>query len=1016
MPATPPDARSRDTRWPLSLGFKLLALALLLLALAAAAGFWGAWQMLGAPLERDLREHEAAVVGRTAADLESLALRIEGQAHLLARIAVMTPGGAAALRTPAPDLLSQDLAPLVSALGFWPEPNSVDIARDRASSYWVLGVDGKLEAREGYNDPRAVPYYREPWYTPARYAPPGRCYWTPVYFEPLVKRDIFSCAMAMRSGERFVGVVTLSVSLAQLNRLLEAERNPVGYRMLLDALAQPMGLSAAAQPVLESGGKPRNLAELAQRQPALNPLAIALHRAEATADPAAIAELVKATRGFADQDAAQALAQLQAAGKPREPLSLRRIPLDNDPVLGGSAFALVAELPASGWNLVGVLPADKGLAGARHLLSQTLLLAGALAAALILALLLLVRATLLAPLRAMVARLAAITPNDKPGLNERPRNEMGALAYWINERMRQLREHADHVGAGQLQANLEAKERRALIERLARFQERTAPVLQTVRDAVIGVDDQGNIEEMNPAAEKLTGVSTAAARGRPLADIVDARSAVSEVNVASALLAAIQRGERLDPREDFQLRRDGDAPRDIHVSIIPIRSSGNRISGAMVVLFETGMAASKVLPAAAVSLPRRVACERRIEELAAAAQARKSRSAALIVDLDHLRQINEQAGRSAGDEAIRKLSEMLTEKTAGHGQAFHLHADRFALLLPGFDAARAGPLATAIREAVARLRLGAAAQPTGLTVSIGIADFGGDSLPAEALGRAEDACMAAKRAGRNAVKVYEPNMERTPRDVPDEVWIKRVRAGIDQNRLHLSTQLVSSVKNRGAANFESVLSLEDEEGFWAPASAFMPAAERHGLAAAIDRWHIGSVAAQLSRADVRERVHLALVRVSLSSVFDRELPDFLIQLTDRHKNLAGSLCIELTEPSIASYPQQASSLAKVLRAIGIHLAIGDFMGRDPAALSLVRQMPAEILRVDASRYALIASETTEQKLADSVIQMARALEREAWVYGIDSAAALELWKRLNPDHFQGSVIAPVSPMLFQQPR
>jgi uncharacterized protein HemX len=91
MPATPPDARSRDTRWPLSLGFKLLALALLLLALAAAAGFWGAWQMLGAPLERDLREHEAAVVGRTAADLESLALRIEGQAHLLARIAVMTP-------------------------------------------------------------------------------------------------------------------------------------------------------------------------------------------------------------------------------------------------------------------------------------------------------------------------------------------------------------------------------------------------------------------------------------------------------------------------------------------------------------------------------------------------------------------------------------------------------------------------------------------------------------------------------------------------------------------------------------------------------------------------------------------------------------------------------------------------------------------------------------------------------------------------------------------------------------
>jgi diguanylate cyclase (GGDEF)-like protein/PAS domain S-box-containing protein len=746
-----------------------------------------------------------------------------------------------------------------------------------------------------------------------------------------------------------------------------------------------------------------------------------LHRQSETASasvaPAQVAELVKATREFAAADAGRALAAARWRAD-EHALAPQHLRLDADPVTGSEASAVLIGLPASGWSLVSLLPADRGLVGARQLVVYTLALAGTLGALMLLSFALFVRVALLAPLRRMVARLSTITAADKPGLHERPRNEIGALAYWINERLRQLREQADHAGAGQLQLSLEAKERRALIERLARFQERAAPALQTVRDAVIAVDDQGLVDDMNPAAQQMTGVSLTAARGRPLADIVDASSTTSDVTAASALTTAMQRGSRIDPREDFQLRCGTGAPREIRLSIIPQRSAGGRSSGAVLVLYERADGPRTAPPAAAaISLPRRAACEQRIGELAAASKAQKRRNAVLVVDLDRLSDINREAGRAACDEAIRKLGELLVEKSAGHGHAYHLHADRYALLLPGFDTARAKTFAEALRDGVARLRLGAAAQPTGMTVCVGIAEFGADAPPADMLPRAEDACAAAKRGGRNKVRTYDPSMERATRDVADDIWIKRVRTGIDQNRMHLTTQFVAAQRpGGGGAFFESLLALEDEEGFWSTATAFMPASERHGLAAAVDRWHIGSVAAQLTRGDTLQKVGLVSIRISQSSIFDAELPDFLIKLLEHHKTLSGRLCLELTESSLLAYPQQSGALAEVLRVIGIRMAVSDFLGREPSTLALIRHLPVEFLRVDAGRFPALATEASEQKLADSVLHLARLLERQTWVYGLDDAEQLERWRRLNPDLLQGAAIAAVSPVLFQQPR
>jgi len=1035
MSSTDASSRASDLRWPNSLGFKLALILLLLLSALGGGAYYAAQLLMNSSLDADIRRFEESGVKQLANDFNGLVLRVETAAGMLGELAGNNAGGSLLKPSPPALLEKLNLASLISALGIWPEPNSVDRARDRASLYWVAGVSGRLEPHADYNDPRAVPYYRESWYTPARYVTPGHCYWTPAYHEPLARRDIVSCSMPISSGGHFAGVVTLSVGLAQLGALLDAaSAADIGYSLLVDGQGQILGTSSVARPVVDKGGRPRNFAELAQRQPAFNALAIALHQSGEQLRQAAagkpevrntdVAALKTATRDFSSADADLVLSRIRATGTTAGSTSAR-IELQHDAVLNRGAIATLLPLPFSGWTLIRVLPADQGIPGARQLFAQTMAMAGALAFLLLCLVLISTRVIVTGPLKRTIRKLAAAGGSEDPlklVLDESPRNELGVIAFWINERSRQLREALDRASAGHLQLTIEAKERRSLIDQLTRFQDRSQAALQRVADAIIFADEHNVVEEMNPAAEQLLGVSLTAGRGRALAEVVNAQSITSNVSAAATALTAVQRGGQLEPREHFMLKTGGGASREIRLTAIPVRSRGNRISGVVLLLREMASAPGAAAATthqghAAVALSGRDACVKRASDLIVAARSRPQRHSLLIIDIDQLRRINEIAGRAAGDEAIAKLADTLVASSGGTSEVFHLHVNHFALVLPNADIQRAVSFANALREKVAHLRVGGGPRSQGITISIGIDEFGAEANATDVLLRAADACADAKRAGCNTVSVYNSGMARVDRNADDAAWVQSIRSGLEQNMLRLTTQFVAaSMSAVRGAQFESLLALEDEEGFWSPANAFMPAAERHGLAAAVDRWHISNVCSQLLQGDMLKRVAVVSIQISQSSVVDSQLPDFLLALVEKNRALAGKFAPMMSEICALSYPHQTRHLAEVLRKGGIPSAINDFLGRDPATMAQLRQLPVDYLRIDARRFRNIGGDPAEQKLADAALQLARSLHKRSWVYGIDDAAQLETWRRLNADLYQGGAIAKPSPVMFQIPR
>ena len=123
----------------------------------------------------------------------------------------------------------------------------------------------------------------------------------------------------------------------------------------------------------------------------------------------------------------------------------------------------------------------------------------------------------------------------------------------------------------------------------------------------------------------------------------------------------------------------------------------------------------------------------------------------LMLDADHFKQINDQHGHQAGDEALQQLARACQRQLRQADILGRIGGEEFAILLPDTELPPACAVAERVRQAVADLRLAGRQQTFGLTLSIGVGSYQpGDELNT-LLNRADVALYQAKQAGRNRV-------------------------------------------------------------------------------------------------------------------------------------------------------------------------------------------------------------------------------------------------------------------------
>lgn len=1023
------------------LQFKIGMLFLLALLLLATGAYFASRTLVQDKLFDESFRYEQEAGLRLAADLSGLLGDAQALAGTLANLAADPGLRLDQMQTLGPTLLkNRQSGKLIASLGIWPEATTLE----RSSLYWLREPDGSVQARADYNDSRSAPYFRERWFTPARYLASGRGFWTDQRQEPLLNRPVLTYVVPIWTDDHFAGVATVSLDAATLNARFSALASKGNsYSLLLDGAQRLIGVSANAAGALGTKAPSgTTIAELAKAEPRYGPLALATHqrseelRAAMTRsnryDAKQVSALKDATRELSRQEADDILTGIWSAelARPESALPVRST-LAQDPVLREPVWASLFELQSPAWTLIQVTPANAGFAGADYLFRQSLLLTlGLVTLTLVLAFFIL-RALVIRPLQKMIQQLAGSQGIDgalNVVLDTSARNEIGMLAHWQNERIRQLHDAIDHARAAKSQLSSESSERRQLQDQLRRAQERVALTLQAITDAVVSTDVLGKIEEMNLAAEALTGMTLKESRGRPLTEVVRLNSHDSGEHPNPALLA-IERGARLDYSGGINLELPSGNQLELALSSSPLHSNGRTIGAVLVfrphtqdLEFKSGdvlATFSRHQQDTLTGLPGRGQCEQRLAQLLQQAKASGLTHGLIFLDVDHLKRINDSGGQRAGDDVLVRVAETLTQAAPSAKDVYRIAADQFVIVLESVEQATAMSIAEQLRALLAATRFYWESRYFSVTASLGVMLLDRD-LPSsmEAIRRADDACSAAKRAGRNSVQFYDPRMDRLGSIVDDDSWVRCIKRGLSDNLFHLRTQCIMAGKDYAAEGqaYEVLLALEDDEGFWASPAAFMPVAERHHLTTAIDRWVIEQTLHYLeAHPYVLAAMAFCSINLSTATLADPGFLDFIAARLEKQPDIAGKLCFELREPSLADHPREAALCCDVLHRMGCKLSIDHYFGRHLSDLNLLRTLPVDFIKLDAQSFKNLGSDAVEQMLAESILRIVRHLRRRVIVNNIDDATTIETWKKLGADYFQGYAFAKPTPVPFLTP-
>jgi diguanylate cyclase (GGDEF)-like protein len=416
---------------------------------------------------------------------------------------------------------------------------------------------------------------------------------------------------------------------------------------------------------------------------------------------------------------------------------------------------------------------------------------------------------------------------------------------------------------------------------------------------------------------------------------------------------------------------------------------------------KTGQLRHQALHDALTGLPNRVLVLDRAAQMLARARRQRLPVAALYVDVDGFKHVNDTFGHAAGDELLRVLAKRLSSVVREGDTAARLGGDEFVVLVEG-STLDAGPelVAERLLEVLRQpydMNDGQVSRRLSLTVSIGIA-FGLRETAEELLRDADLALYQAKLAGRNRYVLFHSAMQAAAQD---RLAIEMDLAeALERHELFLLYQPTFDLQSESVIGVEALIRWRHPtRGTLAP-EEFITVAEESGLIVPIGRWVLG-VACRQARTWHRRGYRLGIsVNVSARQLDDDTLIDDVRGALEASGLEPTYLTLEVTETTLMRDPEATARRLRSLKQLGVRIAIDDF-GTGYSSLAYLRQFPADALKIDRSFISDIAASKQSTALIHTLVQLGKTLQIDTLAEGIEDQVQLETLQRQNCDHGQG---------------
>jgi diguanylate cyclase (GGDEF)-like protein len=398
-----------------------------------------------------------------------------------------------------------------------------------------------------------------------------------------------------------------------------------------------------------------------------------------------------------------------------------------------------------------------------------------------------------------------------------------------------------------------------------------------------------------------------------------------------------------------------------------------------------------------------------------ASSARSSRKGALLfIDLDNFKDINDTLGHDIGDLLLQQTAQRIESCLREVDTVARLGGDEFVVVLE--DLSEHVLEAAAQTKAVGEKILATLSQPYQLaaheyhsTASIGAAIFSDhDKTGEELLKRADIAMYQAKKAGRNTLRFFDPQMQE---NITTRVSMESaLRLALEMHQFHLYYQIQVDSSHRPLGAEALIRWIHPIRGMISPAQ-FIPLAEKTGLILPIGQWVLDTACTQLKAWQQDALTRDLVLAVNVSAKQFRQA-DFVAQVqaaVQRHAINPMRLKLELTESMLLDNIEDTIATMNALKKIGVQFSLDDF-GTGYSSLQYLKRLPLDQLKIDQSFVRDIGTDSSDKAIVSTIIAMAQSLNLEVIAEGVETEEQRQFLLDEGCTHYQGYLFSKPVPI------
>lgn len=539
-------------------------------------------------------------------------------------------------------------------------------------------------------------------------------------------------------------------------------------------------------------------------------------------------------------------------------------------------------------------------------------------------------------------------------------------------------------------------------------------LLKSVGEGVIGLDEQGLITFVNPAANKIFGVEGKVLIGIDIANLLfhDEYRQHPFTWQKTPAYEYCEKGESYKQDDGiYGLCEDKLFP--VEYIATPIIRKNKQRHGAVLALQDITKRKKTEMELfysarydTLTGLANRDLFEKVLYQAIARAQRNNTYVGLMFLDLDRFKQVNDTLGHNVGDMLLREVAQRLTACVRESDTIARLGGDEFTFVIESInDPAHINTVAEKILITLSNkfyLAEDGVDHEVTIGASIGIVNYPNSAEDVNTLLKCADIAMYhAKNLGRNNYQIYSANMQE---EISSSLSLEnKLRNGLENKEFKLLYQPQVDIDTGSVIGVEALLRWQPEGEEVVIPDVFIPLAEESGLIVPLGEWLLEEAcnqAVKLHSLNLTPTPLIMSVNLSVRQLVNQDIQKTLMAALKKTGLDPHYLSLEITESMVMDNSQEKIQTLENMRAMGIKIFIDDF-GTGYSSLAYVKDLPIDALKIDRVFIKDIGVDHQCEAIINAILGIGKSLDLEVVAEGVESVEQLEYLKENGCHVVQG---------------